>query len=98
MGGRVLTGGGPAPGDDGRTMTSLLDRPARPPLDVPPGPAAAAASTAAQVVGASLVAVLAPVVLAWVVDSDGHGTWLQAVRLALTLWLLAQHGGLVVDG
>ena len=79
-------------------MTSTLDRPTRPPLDVPPAPAATAASTAAQAVGASLVAVLAPVVLAWVVDSDGRGTWLQAVRLALTLWLLAQHGGLVVDG
>jgi len=79
-------------------MTSLLDRPTRPPLDVRPSPAAAAVSAAAQAVAASLVAVLAPVVLAWVVDSDGHGTWLQAVRLSLTLWLLAQHGGLAVAG
>jgi hypothetical protein len=79
-------------------MTSLLDRPTRPPLDAQPAPAAAAVSAAAQAVAASLVAVLAPVVLAWVVDSDGHGTWLQAVRLSLTLWLLAQHGGLAVDG
>ena len=79
-------------------MTSLLDRPPGAPLDVRPAPTAAAVAAAAQAAGASLVAVLAPVVLAWVVDSGGHGTWVQAVRLALALWLLAQHGGLVVDG
>ncbi len=84
----------------GRTMVSLLDRPPGPPapLDVRPAPAAAAAAAAGQAAAASLVAVLAPVVLAWVVDSDGKGTWLQAVRLSLALWLLAQHGGLAVDG
>jgi Family of unknown function (DUF6350) len=81
-------------------MSSLLDRPSRPSqsLDVRPAPAAAAAAAAGQAVAASLVAVLAPVVLAWVVDSDGKGTWLQAVRLSLALWLLAHHGGLSVDG
>lgn len=84
-------------GDDGQVMTSLLDRPPAT-LDVRPAPAPAAAAVACQAAGASLVAVLAPVVLAWVVDSDGKGTWLQAVRLSLALWLLAQHGGLVVDG
>jgi hypothetical protein len=79
-------------------MTSLLDRPTGAPLDVRPAPTAAAVAAAAQAAGASLVAVLAPVVLAWVVDSAGRGTWVQAVRLALALWLLAQHGGLTVDG
>ncbi|HVN11733.1 MAG TPA: DUF6350 family protein [Kineosporiaceae bacterium] len=81
-------------------MVSLLDRPPGPPapLDVRPAPAAAAAAAAGQAAAASLVAVLAPVVLAWVVDSDGRGTWLQAVRLSLALWLLAQHGGIAVAG
>jgi len=79
-------------------MTSLLDRPTGAPLDIRPAPTAAAVAAAAQAAGASLVAVLAPVVLAWVVDSAGRGTWVQAVRLALALWLLAQHGGLTVDG
>ncbi len=79
-------------------MTSLLDRPSGAPLDVRPAPTAAAVAAAAQAAAASLVAVLAPVVLAWVLDSDGRGTWLQAVRFSLSLWLLAQHGGLVVDG
>src|SRR3954453_17251000 len=78
-------------------MTSLLDRPPAT-LDVRPAPAPAAAAAACQAAAASLVAVLAPVVLGWVVDSDGKGTWLQAVRLSLALWLLAQHGGLAVDG
>src|SRR3954453_9812853 len=87
-----------SPGDDGRTMTSLLERPTGSPLDVRPAPVAAAVAAAAQAAAASLVAVLAPVVLAWVLDSDGRGTWLQAVRFALALWLLAQHGGLTVDG
>ena len=78
-------------------MTSLLDRPpAR--FDVRPAPAPAGAAAACQAAAASLVAVLAPVVLAWVVDSDGKGTWLQAVRLSLAVWLLAQHGGLAVVG
>src|SRR4051812_49841552 len=78
-------------------MTTLL---ARPPatFDVRPAPAPAAAAAACQAAAASLVAVLAPVVLAWVVDSDGKGTWLQAVRLSLGVWLLAQHGGLAVAG
>src|SRR3954462_7292843 len=79
-------------------MTSLLDRPTGAPLDVRPARTATAVAAAAQAAGASLVAVLAPVVLAWVVDSAGRGTWVQAVRLALALWLLAQHGGLTVDG
>jgi hypothetical protein len=81
-------------------MSSLLDRPSRPAQtpDLRPAPAAAAAAAAGQAAAASLVAVLAPVVLAWVVDSDGKGTWLQSVRLSLALWLLAQHGGLAVDG
>jgi Family of unknown function (DUF6350) len=78
-------------------MTSLLDRPPAS-LDVRPAPAAVAAAAAGQAAAASLLAVLAPVVLAWVVDSDGKGTWLQAVRLSLALWLLAQHGGLAVEG
>jgi hypothetical protein len=78
-------------------MTSLLDRPPAN-LDVRPAPAPAAAAVACQAAAASLLAVLAPVVLAWVVDSDGKGTWLQAVRLSLAVWLLAQHGGLAVDG
>ena len=79
-------------------MTSLLDRPQGAPLDVGPAPSAAAVAAAAQAVAGSLVPVLAPVVLAWVVDSAGRGTWLQAVRLSLGLWLLAHHGGLAVDG
>jgi hypothetical protein len=78
-------------------MTSLLDHPPAT-VDVRPAPAPAAAAVACQAAAASLVAVLAPVVLAWVVDSDGKGTWLQAVRLSLGVWLLAQHGGLAVDG
>jgi Family of unknown function (DUF6350) len=78
-------------------MTSLLDRPPAT-FDVRPAPAPAAAAVACQAAAASLVAVLAPVVLAWVVDSDGKGTWLQAVRLSLAVWLLAQHGGLAVAG
>src|SRR4051812_13736871 len=78
-------------------MTSLLDRPPAT-FDIRPAPAPAAAAVACQAAAASLVVVLAPVVLAWVVDSDGKGTWLQAVRLSLAVWLLAQHGGLAVDG
>src|SRR4051794_4545857 len=78
-------------------MTSLLDRPPAN-LDVRPAPAPAAAAVACQAAAASLLAVLAAVVLAWVVDSDGKGTWLQAVRLSVAVWLLAQHGGLAVDG
>jgi hypothetical protein len=78
-------------------MTSLLDRPPST-FDIRPAPAPAGAAAACQAAGASLLAVLAPVVLAWVVDSDGKGTWLQAVRLSLAVWLLAQHGGLTVDG
>jgi hypothetical protein len=78
-------------------MTSLLDRPPAT-FDVRPAPAPAAAAVACQTAAGSLVAVLAPVVLAWVVDSDGKGTWLQAVRLSLAVWLLAQHGGLAVAG
>ena len=97
-GGRPSTGvSGPRPAVTGRRWTDH-DQPARPahrrPLDVRPAPTAAAVAAAAQAAGASLVAVLAPVVLAWVVDSAGRGTWVQAVRLALALWLLAQHGGL----
>src|SRR4051812_29145290 len=78
-------------------MTSLLDRPPAT-FDIRPAPAPAAAAVACQAAAASLVVVLAPVVLAWVVDSDGKGTWLQAVRLSLAVWLLAQHGGLAGAG
>src|SRR4051794_41955457 len=77
-------------------MTSLLGPPST--FDIRPAPAPAAAAAACQAAAASLVAVLAPVVFAWVVDSDGKGTWLQAVRLSLAVWLLAQHGGLTVAG
>ncbi|HEY6795207.1 MAG TPA: DUF6350 family protein, partial [Kineosporiaceae bacterium] len=82
-------------------MNRLLDRePARagPAGRPPPSTAVAAVQAALRATAGGLVPVAAPVVVAWVLGAGGQATWSQAVRLALGLWLLAQHTGLVVSG
>jgi len=66
--------------------------------DVLPMTHAAGLLAAVQAAAASLVVVLAPVVLTWVTGGGDEAGWLDVVRLAAALWLLAQHGGLAVDG
>ena len=59
---------------------------------------AAGAVAAFQAAAASLVVVLVPVVLTWVVTGGGTAAWIDVVKLATMLWLLGQHAGLAVDG
>ncbi len=82
-------------------MTSILDRPSGAPGsagDVLPMAQAAGALAAFQAAAGSLVVILVPVVLTWVVTGGGTASWAEVVRLAAALWLLAQHTGLAVDG
>ncbi len=67
-------------------------------LDVLPLTHAAGAVAAFQAAAGSLVIVLVPVVLTWVVTGGGSASWLEVVQLATMLWLLAQHTGLAVEG
>ena len=53
---------------------------------------------AVQAAAGSLVVALVPVVGTWVVTQGTHTTVAQAVRVSVAAWLLAHHGGLVVDG
>lgn len=53
---------------------------------------------ALQAAAASLVVVMVPVVSTWVAAAEGTAAWADAVRLGLDLWVLAQHGGIVVPG
>ncbi|HET9655226.1 MAG TPA: DUF6350 family protein [Kineosporiaceae bacterium] len=69
------------------------------PHDVPASVVGASMLSALQAAAASLVLVLVPVIGSWIVGTGGSATWTDVVRIALDLWLLAQHGGLVVaDG
>lgn len=89
-------------------MTPLLDRPrtGRSTAGVLPSPWVAGAVAAVQAAAGSLVVVLAPVVAAWAVTTNTGGDaqggapapWLTVVRLALAIWVLAQHAGLGVPG
>jgi hypothetical protein len=82
-------------------MSFLLDRPSArpgPAAGLPPSTVVAAGQAALRAAAGGLVPVAAPVVIAWVLGAGGQATWAQAVRLALGLWLLAQHTGLVVSG
>lgn len=67
-------------------------------VDVLPLTHAAGAVAAFQAAAASLVVVLVPVVLTWVVTGGGTAAWIDVVKLATMLWLLGQHAGLAVEG
>jgi hypothetical protein len=83
-------------------MSTLLgrgvDRTAPRPYDVPPSVVGAAVASALQAAAASLVVVLVPVVGTWIATTGGSASWTDVVRIGLDLWLLAQHGGIVVGG
>jgi len=64
----------------------------------PPSIAGAAASSAVQAAAASLVAVMVPVVLAWLFAPGPQTDWSQAARVGGAVWLLIQHGGIAVPG
>jgi len=66
--------------------------------DLPPSPIGTPLLAAVRAAAGSLVPVLVPVVLAWVLGAGGQSTWIQTVRLAIGLWLLGHHAGLAVDG
>jgi hypothetical protein len=69
------------------------------PDEVPPSVVGSSLLAAVQAAAASLVVVLLPVVGTWVTAVGGSAIWTDVVRLALDLWVLAQHGGIVVaDG
>ena len=92
-GGVTVTGG------QRRARTGPSAGPGRPPgLDVLPLAHAAGAVAAFQAAAASLVLVLGPVVLTWVVTGGGDASWLEVVQIATMLWLLAQHAALAMDG
>jgi len=84
-------------------MSTLLDHASgfgRPSAggDLPPSPLSAPAQAAVRAAAGSLVPVLVPVVLGWVLGAGGQATWIQAVRFAVGVWLLAHHAGLTVTG
>ncbi len=66
--------------------------------DLLPMAQAAGALAAFQAAAASLVVVLVPVVATWVVTGGGSASWLEVVKVAAALWLLAQHTGLEIEG
>lgn len=78
-------------GGDAREVTT---RSREVPLSVP----VVALLAALQAAVASLVVVLAPVVATWIATAHGSATWSGVVRLGVAVWVLAQHGGLVVPG
>jgi hypothetical protein len=67
------------------------------PYDVPPSVVGSSLLAALQAAAASLVVILVPVVGTWISSADGTAAWTDVVRLALDLWVLAQHGGIVVS-
>jgi Family of unknown function (DUF6350) len=83
-------------------MSSLLDgdvtRTPAGPHEVPPAVVTSSLLAALQAVAASLVAVMVPVVGTWIATANGTAAWTDVVRLGLDLWVLAQHGGIVVVG
>ena len=84
-------------------MSALLDQATgigRSPTggDPPPSPFGTPVTVALRAAAGSLVPVLVPVVLAWVLGAGGQASWIQAVRLSLGLWLLGHHAGLAVTG
>lgn len=64
---------------------------------LPPSVVGVSLLAAVQAAAASLVVVLVPVVGTWT-TTDGNTDWTAVVRLGLDLWVLAQHGGIVVSG
>jgi hypothetical protein len=84
------------------TMSALLGTTVRGtptgPYEAPPSVAWSSLIAAVQAAAASLVVVLVPVVVTWTGTADGSAAWTDVVRLALGLWVLAQHGGIVVSG
>lgn len=68
------------------------------PYEAPPSMVWSSLLAAVQAASASLVVVLVPVVATWTVTGGGSAAWVDVVRLALDLWVLAQHGGIVVTG
>jgi hypothetical protein len=85
-------------------VSTLLDRPPGAPQSgasarqLLPSPWATGAAAAVQAAAASLVALLVPVVLAWVAASGGRTEWTTVLQAGFCIWLLAQHAGLAVDG
>ena len=85
-------------------VSTLLDRPPGAPQSgasvrhLLPSPYPAAAVAAVQAAAGSLVALLAPVVVAWVAASGGRAEWTTVLQAGCCMWLLAQHAGLGVDG
>jgi hypothetical protein len=83
-------------------MSSLLDsdvtRHPAGPHEVPPALVTSSLLAALQAVAASLVVVMVPVVGTWIATANGTAAWTDVVRLGLDLWVLAQHGGIVVIG
>lgn len=68
------------------------------PYDVPPSVVGSSLLAAVQAAAASLVVILVPVVGTWITTAEGTAAWTDVIRLALDLWVLAQHGGIVVTG
>ncbi len=68
------------------------------PPEVPPSVLGASLLSALQAAAASLAVVLVPVVAAWIATTGGATTWTDVVRLGVDLWVLAQHGGIVIPG
>lgn len=61
-------------------------------------PVAVGALAALQAVAGSLLCVLVPVVVAWVVAPRTEATWTEAARIAVDAWLLAHGTGIAVTG
>jgi hypothetical protein len=67
------------------------------PHELPPSVVGVSLLAAVQAAAASLVLVLVPVVGTWTASTGGASDWPGVVRLGLDLWVLAQHGGIVVS-
>jgi hypothetical protein len=85
------------------TMSTLLGRNSHESptgsREAPPSVLGAALLAATQAAVASLAVVLAPVVGTWIATAHGSATLAGIARLSVDLWVLAQHGGIVVaDG
>ena len=85
-------------------VSTLLDRPPGAPQSgasarqLLPSPYTAGGVAAVQAAAGSLVALLVPVVVAWVAASGGRAEWTTVLQAGACVWLLAQHAGLAVDG